>query len=882
MHEEWAVESRPGDVFLLGTHSWRIRRVEPGTVGWRHAHGAPPSVPFWQGEAPGRTRELSEEVSELRQAVADRSPADARRWLSEECGIGGPAADMIVSYLRAGLAALGALPTMDAIILERFFDEAGGMQLVGHAPFGARVNRAFGLALRKRFCVTFDFELQAAASDNAILLSLGPQHSFPLDRVPRFLASPTVEQVVRQAVLTSPLFAARWRWNLNTSLTVLRMRGGRRPAGDPADGGRRPDGGGVPDAGRLPGERGAGPDRDPRPSAGPADAAGLPARGDGYRRAAGAGGRDRGGPDHGDHAGHHGAFGPRARDPDGMPYTFLDDETEAGNRRSRQVQIPRGLPVDARDLARLDPAAISLVREQVRPQPRDPDELHDLLMTLYVVRPEPSWQAWFDALAAAGRAGEICGPDGMLWCAAERSVVLAPLFPDWAAAAAPVPGSKPMEPEVSAAEMLRGHLDVSGPCTASDLARVTGLGASSAALALVRLETEGFALRGRLSDPDGPEEWCARRVLTRIHAYSRQRKRREVEPVTAQDFMRFLLRWQHVTPDTRREGSRGVLAVVGQLQGFELAARAWEKAVLPARVTGYRKEWLDEVCLDGGVAWGRLSVRDCEPSDELPSRGLTPSRATPITLVIRDDLPWLLAAARGSACPASPGPGRTRDVLDALAERGALFQTDLAAMTGRLPGEIEDALWDGVARGLLTADGFRAVRSLFAQRALAQTALGRHRLRRGGQLASRTAGRWSLLPAPMPDCDPDELAEAVAEQLAVRWGVVFRDLLVRENIAVPWREVLWAFRRMEARGTISGGRFVNGFSGEQFAHPDAVAMLREVRKRPRDGETVRLSAADPLNLVGVVLPGPRIPAVAANSVSYTDGAAVGPVPGLTA
>ena len=427
-----------------------------------------------------------------------------------------------------------------------------------------------------------------------------------------------------------------------------------------------------------------------------------------------------------------------------------------------------------------------------------------------------------------------------------------------------------------AAELLRGHLDVSGPCTAAELAEATGLEVSGAglSLALIRLETEGFALRGRFTDPNrGDDEFCARRVLTRIHAYTRERKRREVEPVTAQDFMRFLLRWQHVTPEVRREGSRGVLAVVEQLQGFELAAGAWEKAILPARVTGYRKEWLDEVCLDGGVAWGRLSVRsETSETDELPSRGLTPSRATPITLMIRDDLPWLLAAARGAAGPALPGPGRTRDVLDALAERGALFQTDLAASTGRLPGEIEDALWDGVARGLLTADGFRAVRSLFAQRALAASALGRHRLRRGGQLASRTAGRWSLLPEPVSDCDPDELAEAVAEQLAVRWGVVFRDLLVRENIAVPWREVLWAFRRMEARGTVAGGRFVNGFSGEQYAHPDAVAVLREIRKRPRDGETVRLSAADPLNLAGVVLPGPRIPAVATNSVSYTDGA----------
>jgi ATP-dependent helicase Lhr and Lhr-like helicase len=875
VHEEWAVESRPGDVFLLGTHSWRIRRVEPGTVRVVDAHGAPPSVPFWQGEAPGRTRELSEEVSALRQAVAERSPWAARSWLEEECGIGRPAADTIVAYLRAGLAALGALPTMNAIILERFFDEAGGMQLVGHAPFGARVNRAFGLALRKRFCVTFDFELQAAASDNAILLSLGPQHSFPLDRVPKFLASPTVEQVVRQAVLTSPLFQARWRWNLNTSLTVLRMRGGRK--NPPAI--QRMEADDLM-AAVFPTLAACQENVAPGPIEIPDHPLIRQTLEDCLHEAMDIDGlRDLVA---GIEAGRIAVITRDTTEPsvlaheilNGMPYTFLDDETEAANRRSRQVQLPRGLPVDARDLARLDPAAIAQVREQVRPQPRDADELHDLLMTLFAMRPVPEFAVWFGELAAAGRAAEIAVSDGSVWCATERRGVLAPLF---AGTAGGLVTSG--EPEAVAAEMLRGHLDVSGPCTATDLAQATALGVSDVSLALVRLETEGFALRGRFSDPDGAaEEWCARRVLTRIHAYSRQRKRREVEPVTAQDLMRFLLRWQHVTPDTRREGSRGVLAVVEQLQGFELAAGAWEKAILPARVTGYRKEWLDEVCLDGGVAWGRLSVH----GEELPSRGLTPSRATPITLMIRDDLGWLLAAARGAQGPALPGPGRTRDVLDALAARGALFQTDLAAMTGRLPGEIEDALWDGVARGLLTADGFRAVRSLFAQRSLAQTALGRHRLRRGGQLASRTAGRWSLLPAPMSDCDPDELAEAVAEQLAVRWGVVFRDLLSRENIAVPWREVLWAFRRMEARGTVSGGRFVNGFSGEQFAHPDAVVMLREIRKRPRDGETISLSAADPLNLVGVVLPGPRIPAVATNAVSYTDGAVTGAVPGLTA
>jgi ATP-dependent Lhr-like helicase len=868
VHEEWAVESRPGDVFLLGTHSWRIRRVEPGTVRVTDAHGAPPSVPHWQGEAPGRTRELSEEVSALRQAVADREPAEARKWLEEECGVGRAAAEIIVAYLRAGLAALGALPTMDAIILERFFDEAGGMQLVGHAPFGARVNRAFGLALRKRFCVTFDFELQAAASDNAILLSLGPQHSFPLEQVPKFLASKTVEQVVRQAVLTAPLFQARWRWNLNTSLTILRMRGGRK--NPPAI--QRMEADDLM-AAVFPVLAACQENVAPGPMEIPDHPLVRQTLDDCLHEAMDIEGlRELVA---GIEAGRIAVITRDTTEPsvlaheilNGPPFTYLDDETEAGNRRSRQVTVSRGLPVEARDLARLDPDAIEKVREQVRPQPRDADELHDLLMTLYLMRPQPEWGAWFAELAAAGRAATL--PAG-LWCATERVPLLAGLYPaEWTFAMAPLPRVKPMDAEAVAAEMLRGHLDVSGPVTAEELARATSLGVADVSMALIRLENEGFALRGRFTDPGGAEQWCARRVLTRIHAYTRQRKRREVEPVTARDFIRFLLRWQHVTADTRREGSRGVLAVVEQLQGFELAAGAWEKAVFPARVTGYRREWLDEVCLDGGVAWGRLSVRS--ETDEPPRRAGAPSRATPVTLTIRDDLPWLLRAARGEHRPAEPGPGSTSDVLDALRQRGALFPPDLESLTGRLPSEVEEALWDGVARGLVTADGFRAVRTLFARRAM-QNAPGRRRLRRGSQLSSRTAGRWSLLPEPPADCDPDDLAEAVAEQLAARWGVVFRDLLTRENLAVPWREVLWALRRMEARGTICGGRFVHGFSGEQFAHPDAVGLLREVRKRPRTGETVTLSAADPLNLAGIVLPGPRVPAVATNTVTYVDGA----------
>jgi ATP-dependent Lhr-like helicase len=388
---------------------------------------------------------------------------------------------------------------------------------------------------------------------------------------------------------------------------------------------------------------------------------------------------------------------------------------------------------------------------------------------------------------------------------------------------------------------------------------------------VARLEGEGFAFRGHFTSADGPEEFCARRLLARIHHYTQARLRREIEPVTARDFMRFLLRWQHVAPGTHREGRLGVLAVIEQLQGFELAAGAWERDILASRVEGYRAERLDDLCLSGDVTWGRLSLR-MTADEEAPRRsGMTPSRATPITLAIREDLPWLLQATRGGRTPQEPGPGRTEDVLEALRTHGALFAADLVTITRRLPHEIEEALWDAVARGLVTADGFDAVRSLLSRRAVARTP-HRPRLRRAGTRgAARSAGRWSLVPAAMATEDADELAEAVAEQLLARWGVVFRDLLVREPFTVPWREVLWALRRMEARGTIRGGRFVTGFSGEQYAVPEAVEALRAVRKQERVGETITVSAADPLNLIGIVLPGPRVPALMTNAVTYVDG-----------
>ena len=883
VHEHFAIESAPGDVFLLGTHSWRIRRIEPGVVRVADAHGAPPSVPFWLGEAPGRTTELSQEVSVIRSEVAERlagqdGRAAAAAWLQAECRLGDAAARMIVDYLGAALVQLGVLPTTDTIVLERFFDPAGGMQLVGHAPFGARMNRAFGLALRKRFCVTFDFELQAAASDDAILLSLGPQHSFPLDAVSRFLSAGNVEEVVRQAVLTSPVFAARWRWNLNTSLAVLRMRNGKK--NPPAI--QRMESDDLM-AAVFPTLAACQENVAPGPLEIPDHLLVRQTLADCLREAMDIDGLKE--LISGIESGRVTVVVRDTTEPsvlaheilNGRPYTFLDD---AEDRRSRAVPLRRGLPVEPHELGALDPDAIRRVAEQVRPAPRDEHEVHDLLLNLVTVRPDSDWQDWFDVLVRTGRAVVVDAAGGRFWAAVERLPAIEALYPAAAvrpARTTPVPAPPPDE-EAAAADLLRGHLECRGPSAVAELAGTTGLGEGLVTRALAALEAEGFALRGQFSSRDGEDaQWCSRRLLSRIHVYTRERRRREIEPVTAQDFMRFLLRWQHVADGSQREGRLGVLAVVEQLQGFEVATGAWERSVLAARVDGYRPEWLDELCLAGQVSWGRLSVRDAEP-DPAPRRGGAPSKATPITLALRDDLPWLLRAARGDQQPAEPAIGRTADVLEALGENGALFRTDLTRLTGRLPDDIDDALWDAVARGLVTADGFRAVRSLLRRRTPESRYAPTRGLRRGLRNTTGSTGRWSLLPEPATEADPDELAEAIAEQLVARWGVIFRDLAVRENLAVPWRDVIWALRRMEARGTIRGGRFVSGFSGEQYAHPDALDVIRAVRKPHQAGETVTISAADPLNLTGIILPGPRVPARAANTVTLTDGTASASIP----
>jgi ATP-dependent Lhr-like helicase len=607
------------------------------------------------------------------------------------------------------------------------------------------------------------------------------------------------------------------------------------------------------------------------------------------------------------------------------PYTYLDD-APLEERRSRQVQLRRGLPVEARDLSLLDPAAWEKIRADVAAAPRSADELHDLLLATLVHPPRPAWQPWFAELEAAGRAMTLAlgaapeaalqrdGPGAgelALWCATERRPWAEALFPearfapDLRLAGSVLKAAERPEPGEAAAFALRGHLEVSGPVTAAGLARASGLPPGTVEAGLARLEADGFAMQGRF-DPsigDGPQ-WCARHLLARAHSYSQGRARREVQPVSAQEFMRFLLRWQHVAPGTQRQGRSGALSVVEQLQGYELAAGAWEEAVLPARTEGYRRDWLEDLCLSGEVSWGRLSLRGTEGEGGAGTgrRGAAaPSRATPVTFCLRPDLGWLMAAKRGGASPEEPRHGPARDVLDALRAHGAMFASDLPAATGRLPSEVEEGLWDLVARGLVTADGFGAVRSLFSRRqdwqrrhlpgARAQwprLRAGPHRLGRG--LRRGGEGRWALLvPGPLPAkggttggpaavLPTDELAELVAGQLLARWGVVFWELASHEGFSVPWREVLWALRRFEARGIARGGRFVNGFAGEQYALPEAVDELRHIARSQGQGELVRLSAADPLNLSGVLLPGKRVPALRTRSVVFLDGLIVGEGP----
>lgn len=919
VHEDFAVESLAGDVFQLGNTSYRILRIDAGKVRVEDAHGAAPNIPFWIGEAPGRTDELSMGVARLRGEIeallaaggdeAGDGEAALERvvgWLSGHLGLRDDAARQIAEYLARARSALGALPTRTTLVMERFFDESGGMQLVVHSPYGSRVNRAWGLALRKRFCRTFNFELQAAATEDAIVLSLSESHSFPLDEVWRYLRSTTAEHILIQALLDAPLFNVRWRWNATTALALPRFTGGRKVA---------------PQLQRMKSD-------DLLAAVFPDQAACL-------ENIVG----ERELPSHPlvdqtlDDCLHEamdseawlallrrmeaGEVRLLARDlpapsPLAMeilnarPYAFLDD-APLEERRTQAVLNRRWTdPASTDDLGALDAGAIAAVAAEAWPSVRSSDEMHEALMSLACITPgeaarEDGWAVWLDGLAASGRATRLrdTASAADLWVALERMPCVQAAYP--AAIASPDgDGGETWTRDAALVEILRARLGGVGPQTVAAIAAPLALPASTITIALTQLESEGYVMRGRFTPGATDEEWCERHLLARIHRYTIRNLRREVEPVERQDFMRFLFEWQHLTPDTQLRGNEALPAALAQLEGYEAAAGAWESDLLAARVKDYSALWLDDLCRAGKIVWTRVGAP--------PRANGGPVRGTPLVLLPRRQLAlWHALPAVATEVEVSPRAAR---VLDTLRRDGAMFFDELSHEARLLPVELENTLGELVATGLVNADSYAGLRAMLAP-AHKRASTGKRR--RGAGPTMEEAGRWALVrrgdnlnitsrtvetlqtgqdadaapppSRPLPPSPPSPpgrkprtdaaTLEHIAMTLLRRYGVMMWRLLEREASWMPsWRELLPVYHRLEARGEIRGGRFVAGLSGEQFALPEAIPLLREMRRRPYDGGYVCISAVDPLNLCGTLLPGDKVPALAGNRILFRDGAPV--------
>jgi len=930
VNEDFAIESMAGDVFQLGNASYKILRIEPGRVRVEDAQGQPPSIPFWLGEAPGRTDELSQGVSRLRAEIAARMEGarvvvveppvvaegegdvdeaeapmprlvvegaeTAAQWLHDEVGLGDSAARQLVDYLGSTAIALGAMPTQQRVVLERFFDETGSTHLVIHSPYGSRLNRAWGLALRKRFCRQFNFELQAAATEDAIVLSLSTSHSFPLIEVSKYLHSSSAQDVLVQALLDAPLFPVRWRWNATTALALPRFIGGKKV---------------PPQLQRMKSE-------DLLATVFPDQVACL-------ENIVG----ERQVPDHPlvaqtlDDCLHEamdtegwlevlrglesGAITVEARDLaapsplaaealNARPYAFLDD-APLEERRTQAVQTRRYAdPQSATDLGRLDGEAVEQVRAEAWPRARNADEMHEVLTGLGFVTAaeaarEPMWEPLLQSLVRDARATRLTAAGRQWWVAAERLPQLLALHPS----ALQQPGIAvpeefariPWEVEDAAVALLRSRLTGLGPVTSAVLADSLGIAPLATDMALLKLQSQGYAMQGRFSPGVVGEEWCERYLLARIHRYTLKRLRREIEPVAPRDFMRFLFDWQRVSTDTQVSGPEALAGVLAQLEGYEAPAAAWEGELLPARVRDYSIGWLDDLCTAGRTLWTRLRASEVEPGT---SRGTGSLRSTPILLLPRRSVPQWTALAPPQAEDAALS-SRAQKVADFLAAHGASFFDEIVSGTRLLQTELEDALAELVARGRAHCDSFAGLRALLVPASKRPTP--GHGRRRAMMLGIEDAGRWALVrravtsaseeragsapsPASRASNRPDPAAvEHVARALLRRYGVVCWRVLEREaGWLPPWRELLRIYHRLEARGEVRGGRFINGLSGEQFALPEAIGLLRKARQKPEDGTLVCLSALDPLNLSGTVVAGEKVPRISGARVLYRDGAPV--------
>lgn len=894
LDEDFAIESQAGDIFLLGNTSWRIKHVRGGEVTVSDAHGAPPTIPFWRGEALGRTAELSAEVGQLREDIANRldNPRSTLDWIQEQGKVGEHGAEQALNYVTAQQAAVGMVPTQKKILFERFFDEAGGMQLVVHAPFGTRINRAWGLAMRKRFCRSFNFELQASADDNGIVLSLGTQHSFPLEQMYRLVPSHLALEVLVQALLAVPFFTTRWRWNVTRALALKRSSGTHKV-----------------------------PPQLQRMRADDLLAAVFPMASACLENVVG----DIEVPDHPlvkqtvhdclheamdlnawlellktIEAGSIELVGMDTREPspfshellNANPYAFLDD-APLEERRARAVTLRRTLPAEAlQDLGQLDPAAIEQVRLEAWPVVRDADELHDALLSMGALPAceGTEWRAFFEMLVNMGRATTFSG----FWVATERWPIVQAIWPDAVpepAITVPAGVQREWPREEALATLLRGRLECVGPVTVRRLAQDLNLAELDVEIGLAALESQGSVLRGRFSPaqdapspptplPQGERgEWCDRRLLARIHRLTLEGLRRRIEPVSPEQFLQFLVRHQHAHASSRLRSQAGLRELIEQLQGFEAPAGDWEKFLLPLRMQ-YNPILLDALTASGQVMWGRLRPTVRLEQRARPLKSLT--RSTPISLFLREDLPWLLpaqeehknvlGAANATQRLESPvalapgvylanGAGRplssdAQEVFQALSRHGALFVSQLGALLPLVPSQVEDALGELSAAGLVTSDAFDALRSLMGTQKHASRHFRHQAKRRGAE-----GGRWSLLRGFVPKVDEPERVEKWARLLLRRYGVMFRDLLDRESAAPPWQELVRCYRRLETRGEIRGGRFVAGVAGEQYALGEVIARLRQVDKPASPDKPATLAATDPLNLAGRVTAGEKVPAL---------------------
>jgi len=891
VNEDFAVESLAGDIFQLGNASWRILRINLGVVRVEDAKGQPPGIPFWLGEAPARTSELSQAVSDFRMEIENRLAGgqNSTEWLAEEMQLPTQAAEQLDDYFADAYRSLGAIPSQQTLVMERFFDESGGMQLVLHSPFGNRINRAWGLALRKRFCRSFNFELQAAATDDAIVISLGTQHSFPLDEVFRYLNSKTVRDLLVQALLDAPMFTIRWRWNATRSLAVPRFRGGIKIAA-PLQ--------------RMESEN--------------LLAAVFPDQLACLEHIVG----DREIPDHPLVKQTINDCLTEAMDIDGLeevlrkiergqirciardlpepsplaseilnarPYAFLDN-APLEERRTQAVYTRRASERNGSDgLGILDAAAIEKVQKEAWPQVTNTDEFHDTLMLLGLMTEQEaavsmhhggnggSAERLLEELVASNRATKVRFRERTFWTAAERLPMVEAIYTDAAfdpELIAPESAPRNWERANAIREIVRGRIEVCGPINVGELSDVLILPRSDIDAALLALEAEGFVLRGKFRPHATEQEWCDRRLLARIHRLTIDRLRAEIQPVSPQDFYRFLFAWQRADREHRVESLEGLQSVLEQLDGCELPLAAWESAVLAARVADYDPEWLDRLCFSGRIGWARVSAPQ-NPN----GRGSAPLRTSPIALCQRENLQhWLVLSPTTSEMEL---PVTARTLFDTLADGGALFFSELVRRSALLPSQVEEALSQLAALGLVTSDSFDGLRALLVPSNKRPT-FGRNigKRRRKTNLASiEFAGRWSLLRSKVvspsgngaESSGRDAAIEQFARVLLHRYGVVFRRLLERESLPVTWYELGRIYRRWEARGEIRGGYFVGGISGEQFALPEAIGLLRSIRKAPPNGELIALSAADPLNLQGLLTPGPRIAALTANRILFFRG-----------